>query len=563
MSSSPAGANASIVVPPQPQGPAPSPSPQPQPQPVVSPPPAAAAASPPPPPKNPPPPLPSSAASASAASASANGDNNDIRSTVSSNSGSGNVGKMEELSLNEMDLDDIVEYLRDNGENFSDHAFTLVKNNFFKKSIPVNVRNNERALEEQELNNLKTISEVQEYEQKLVEKLEKAEQDVEDAPETSKTPVNASTLKPAKRNIRDTRKAYTALLIPVLDVLKSKMKASNTLLTIDTLGKQGSSINKNEKANALEKQRAKLIFHKAIKQYAREIKEVLYDKHNILDMKTELIRFWKKNERVKEIKNTNVKETVETGATVILPDDEDLKRHLRDIEEIIRKLEGTNENPGLSAIKTIVNNVGTPLTNHSINPRRPFIVTTSAIRQDGTIRYDSYKMINGVPTTPEKDDIKKDEVVDNLFEKAIQSAKEGTKVVKMIYKDEPLIISMNISRPNESKERINNNINRIVNREADRIVYPGTQNTMKPETNLSSLNKKRLESEKAKIEAEINYVNTNPMVLEKNKGPLKNYIKRDKLDPIIAAMAGKSKGGYTAKKSKKNNKTKKSTRRSS
>jgi hypothetical protein len=239
MSSSPAGANASIVVPPQPQGPAPSPSPQPQPQPVVSPPPAAAAASPPPPPKNPPPPLPSSAAasaaSASAASASANGDNNDIRSTVSSNSGSGNVGKMEELSLNEMDLDDIVEYLRDNGENFSDHAFTLVKNNFFKKSIPVNVRNNERALEEQELNNLKTISEVQEYERELAEKLEQAEQAIINAPEESNNPSDAPKLKGEMKLNRDEQKRYNDLLMPVLYILESKIKASNTLLTIKPL----------------------------------------------------------------------------------------------------------------------------------------------------------------------------------------------------------------------------------------------------------------------------------------------------------------------------------------
>jgi hypothetical protein len=69
-----------------------------------------------------------------------------------------------------------------------------------------------------------------------------------------------------------------------------------------------------------------------------------------------------------------------------------------------------------------------------------------------------------------------------------------------------------------------------------------------------------------KIKSEMSDVNTNTKVLHENKQKLKDAIKKTKLDPIeaeITRRAAPKKGGYTAKKSKKNNKTKKSTWRSS
>ena len=196
------------------------------------------------------------------------------------------------------------------------------------------------------------------------------------------------------------------------------------------------------------------------------------------------------------------------------------------------------------------------------------MVTVPIKHKDGRITYDSYKM--GKDGTLNKTDDRneyRDVVVDDLFKKAIESAKEGTKVVKMIYKDEPLIVSLNISRPHESKEKFKHNLSEGLKRESNIIVYPGTQNTMKPATNLTALNNARLNYEKAKIKSEMSDVNTNTKVpLEENKAKLKDAIKETKLKPIereIERRAVLKNGGFTAKKFKNNNKTKKSTRSSS
>jgi hypothetical protein len=81
---------------------------------------------------------------------------------------------------------------------------------------------------------------------------------------------------------------------------------------------------------------------------------------------------------------------------------------------------------------------------------------------------------------------------------------------------------------------------------------------------LSSLSMNELKSARQKIENNIAFVNTNTKVLPTNKEKLKSAI-RDSLLPINTAIAMKARqrGGKTAKKSKKNNKTKKSTQRSS
>ena len=307
-----------------------------------------------------------------------------------------------------------------------------------------------------------------------------------------------------------------------------------------------------------------MVFLAAFKQCAKEIKEVLYGERTIQEMITERRKFWSKNEQVKEIKNTS--KTVETGALAIV-DDPELKKDLADIQHIINELEGTPEKPGPASSVPLVNKAGTPLTNHSITQKKPLMVTVPIKHKDGRITYDSYKMgEDGILNKTYDRNEYKDVVVDDLFKKAIESAKEGTKVVMMTYKDEPLIISLNITHPHRGEEKFKHNLSEGLKRESSRIIYASTNSngTVTPGTNLTKLQNDRLRQEKAKIESEMSDVNTNTKVsLQKNKNTLKAAIRKTKLEPIeaeIAKRATAKKGGFTAKK---NNKTKKSTRRSS
>lgn len=465
----------------------------------------------------------------------------------------------ENISVNGINIHDIPKYLRDHGEYMTDRAFRKVKENFFSKSVSTDTTG--KIAEEEKLNKLKTISDVQAYEQELVKKLEKAEQDIINAPEKSNDAKDGPKLKGAMKQNRDAQKKYNDLLIPVLHVLESKIKASNTLLTLMPLVEEFQSLETEFGENNPKTIRQLVVAGAAHKQYATEIKDVLYGEHNILEMKTR--KNWRGDESVNAKKIINTKETVKTGALAILPGNTELQGYKDTIESIIKSLEGKKNEPGPASSAPLRNKDGTPF----ITPRNPLMVTVPIKHKDGRITYDSYKM--GEDGTLNKMDEKneyRDAVVDDLFKKAVQSAKEGTKVVKMIYKDEPLIVSLNISRPHESKEKFKHNLDEGLKKESNRIVYPGTQNTMKPATKLTALNNARLNYEKQQIENQMEFVNKNIGVLEANKAKLKDAIKETKLEPIkreIERRAALKKGGFTAKKSKKNNKTKKSTRRSS
>jgi hypothetical protein len=473
------------------------------------------------------------------------------------------------LNVSKMTIQQIVQYLGEDGEEITNRAFSKVKEKFLKEFRPINAANTKESVQTR-LDSLKTISEVQEYERELAEKLEQAEQAIINAPEKSNNPSDAPKLKGAMKLNRDAQKRYNDLLMPVLYLLESKIKASNTLLTIKPLMAEYQSFKERLGANDPKTKRQDVVAGAAYKQYAKEIKEVLYDKRTIQEMKTERRKFWSKNEQVKEIKNTE--ETVETGALAILPDDADLQTDLATIESMIKAMEGTNNEPGIASSKPLINNAGTPLVNRSIASTKPLVVTVPIKHKDGHITYDSYQMgQNGTLNKVDEPTEDKDAVVDKLFEKAVQSAKEGTKVVKMIYKDEPLIISLNITHPHKSQEKAENNMKKALEKEEQTFVPPVTNNNgiEKPgrveNKTLSSLSMNELESAKQKVQKDINFVNTNTKVAPQNKKALQDAIRQSRMMPIETAIEMKRrKGGKrTAKKSKKNNKTKKSTQRSS
>jgi hypothetical protein len=482
-----------------------------------------------------------------------------------------NAAAVKKIPVNEMTIDNMADYLISDGEVITNRAFTKVKEKFLKEFIPINATNTKESVQTR-LDSLKTISKVQEYEQELAEKLEKAEQAIINAPEKSNDPNDAPKLKGAMKQNRDEQKRYNDRLMPVLYILESKIKASNTLPTVLPLFGEYQSLEESLGANDPKTKRQKVVFFAAFKQFAKEIKEVLYDKSDILDMKTERQKFWSKNEQVKEIKNGNVKKTVETGALAILPDDPELKKDLKEIQLIINALEGTEEAPGPASSIPLINKAGTPLVNRSIASTKPLVVTVPIKHKDGHITYDSYQMgQNGTLNKTDERNEDKDAVVDKLFEEAVQSAKEGTKVVKMIYKDEPLIISLNITHPHKSQEKAENNMKKALEKEEQTFVPPVTNNNgiEKPgrvqNKTLSSLSMNELESAKQKVQKDINFVNTNTKVAPQNKKALQDAIRQSRMMPIETAIEMKRrKGGKrTAKKSKKNNKTKKSTQRSS
>ena len=315
---------------------------------------------------------------------------------------------------------------------------------------------------------------------------------------------------------------------PVLRVLESKIKASNTLSTIQPQFNSYMKIETNKGQNDPEVKRQSVVLTTAYKQYAQEIKDVLDHTLTI------------------------------TG----IENDADLKAHQKNLSIIVAALEKEAANTSAPLLQS-----GVPLLNR-MKKDSPIDVTIPT--KNG---YTSYRMENGVFSKLDIS-IKDNEVVDQKFEAAIKSAKEGTNVVKMTYKGEPLIVSMNISHPNVSKEKAKLNMNSALKKEAERIVPAFTKsgtNMEAPGTNqnLSTLSNNQLSSAKTQIEKDIAFVNTNTKVLPQNKAELKNVITRTRLQPIDAEIVARrlkkesSKGGSTAKKSKKNNKTKKSTRRSS
>jgi hypothetical protein len=153
--------------------------------------------------------------------------------------------------------------------------------------------------------------------------------------------------------------------------------------------------------------------------------------------------------------------------------------------------------------------------------------------------------------------IKDNEVVETKFNEAVQSAKDGTKVVKMTYKGEPLIVSLNISHPNESKEKAKQNMNSSLKREAERIVPSEKINNDMEQPgktqNLKKLSLEQLRSAQQQIEKEITFVNSNTKVLPANKNTLKTAMRESRVVPIQREIAQRhlnnpSKGGRKTKR---------------
>jgi len=455
--------------------------------------------------------------------------------------------------VSKMDIDKKIKYLLKDGEDITNDAFTKVKNN---ASLKID--------EKLKLETYTTILQIQEAEQKMKEEIQKLEEEIETAPKTSLDPKNGPKLKGAISLNLNLLKKSKERLQPVLDVLKLKMKASNTLSTLAPLENTYKNLNEKKGQNDPEVKRHKVIFYTAIRQYAQEIKDVVQIDSNILDPKT--------GELIKDETTGELKTEITSGALKTIKDAE-LETHRDNIQLIIDALNGTKEDPGLASSKSLLSKNGTPLANWSKQAPGPISVTVPIINKYGTIEYTSYQMEKGVFSKLDSP-IKVNPVVDTKFKQAIESAKEGTKVVKMIYKGEPLIVSLNISHPNNSYEKARLNMQNTLDKEALTFVPPVTNNNgiEKPgrveNKTLSSLSMNQLESAKEKVQKDIKFVNTNTKVAPQNKDALKVAIRESRMMPIETAIEMKrrqapAKGGFTAKKSKKNNKTKKSTRRSS
>ena len=431
--------------------------------------------------------------------------------------------QVKNVNVSSMTVEEKIKYVLHEGKGIANRAFEKVKTKFFNDSMPIDGKKNGRISEKNALDSLKTISDVQDYKRELVKKLEKAEQDVINAPEKASSPNNGPKLKGAMIQNRNAQKKYNDLLMPVLHVLESKMIASNTLLTLSPLEVKYHTLSEQKGDDDLEVKRQKAIFYTALKQYATEIK-------NVID-----------------------------GV-----DDTEIKKDLDNIQLIIDALEKE------ASSAPLLDKNGTALANHSKKPAGPIGVTVPIKNKDGIIEYASYQMDNGVFSKLDRP-IEDNKAVEDKFKEAVKSAKEGTKVVKMTYKDEPLIVSMNISHPNQSIEKANMNMQNALKKEAQTFVPSVTTNNgmTRPgrteNINLSSLSMNELETAQKKVQKDIDFVNTNTKVAPQNKETLKKEIQRSRMMPINAAIAMKARqrGGKTAKKSKKNNKTKKSTRRSS
>lgn len=432
--------------------------------------------------------------------------------------------QVKNVNVSSMTVEEKIKYVLREGKGIANRAFEKVKTKFFNDSTPIDGKKNGRISEKNALDSLKTISDVQEYKRELVKKLEKAEQDVINAPEKASSPNNGPKLKGAMIQNRNAQKKYNDLLMPVLHVLESKMIASNTLLTLSPLEVKYHTLSEKNGDDDLEVKRQRVIFYTALKQYATEIK-------NVID-----------------------------GI-----DDAEIKKDLDRIQVIVDALEKeASSEPLLHSNRT------TPLANHSKKPAGPIGVTVPIKNKDGIIEYASYQMDKGVFSKLDKP-IEDNKAVEDKFKEAVKSAKEGTKVVKMTYKDEPLIVSMNISHPNQSIEKANMNMQNALKKEAQTFAPAVTTNNgmERPgrlqNMDLSSLSMNELETAQKKVQKDIDFVNTNTKVAPQNKETLKKAIRESRMMPIDTAIAMKARqrGGKTAKKSKKNNKTKKSTRRSS
>ena len=418
----------------------------------------------------------------------------------------------EEKSVKHMTTAKMLDYLVDNGRKIVEKAFAKVKDNFFKTSTSLTVNNNDRQKERTELESLGTISDVQEKERKLDEQLNAIEKEIESAPETSLNPANGPKLKGAKVQNFNALKKYKERLQPVLDVLKLKLKAANTFTTIQPLYNSYTKLEETKGKNDPEVKRQAVVLSTSYKQYSNEIKEVL------------------------------------DGASKILPKDAELKKDLDDMVLIVNTMEKE-----ASPVSILHSNMKTPVLNRT---KKDGPIDVSVRTKDGSTV--SYRLDQGNFSKLDTV-IRDDELVETKFKQAVESSKEGTKVVKMTYKGEPLIVSLNISHPHDSKEKAKQNMNTSLKKETERIVSP---------ENLKKLSLEQLQSAQQQIEKEIAFVNSNTKVLPENKEKLKTVMRESHLVPTQREIAQRhlnnpSKGGRKTKRNHSKKGTRKQTTRRS
>ena len=422
-----------------------------------------------------------------------------------------------EKTVKGMTASEMSTYLLDNGSKIADNAFTKVKDDFLGKVIN-SVKNEERG----KLNGYTTILQVQEAEQKMKEDIALEQKRFENAKVNDP---NATKQKGHAEVELGFKKQRASRLQPVHDVLKSKFKAANTLTTVQPLFDSYMKLEGDKGKNDPEVKRQAVVLSTAYKQYAREIKEVL------------------------------------DGALAILPNDEELKKNLDDITLIINEMEKE-----ASPVSVLNSNMKTPLLNRT---KKDGPIDVSVLTKDGSTM--SYRLDKG--NFSKLDTVIRDEdIVETKFKEAVQSAKEGTKVVKMTYKGEPLIVSLNISHPNESKEKAKQNMNNALKKEAERIVPSeeiknGMEQPGKTQ-NLKKLSLEQLRSAQQQIEKEIAFVNSNTKVLPANKNTLKTAMRESRVVPIQREIAQRhlnnpSKGGRKTKRNHSKKGTRKQTTRRS